>query len=133
MTGDFVTIETLDHTRRLRHLRRQVRARPAVRTFGSFSSRRHGVGREDHFRPAKETFMAEVAERTAAMVRHRNLEGVILAAPPRLLRALRRKLGRRVLVADAVGKDLTKTPDHRLPVWFGKGAHFFPNRKAHDV
>lgn len=129
-TGDFVTIATLDHTRRLRRLRHEVRASPAARIFGSFSSRRHGVGREDYYRPAKEAFMAEVAAQAAALVRRRKLEGVILAAPPRLLGALRKRLGRRILVADAVGKDLTKAPDHQLAAWFGEGAHFFPDHRA---
>lgn len=94
--------------------------RPAVRTFGSFSSRRHAVGKEDAFRPAKEAFMMEVAGRAVAVMRRRKLQGVILAAPPRLIGALRRRLGR-TRIADTLRKDLTKTPDHELRAWFGRG------------
>lgn len=119
-TGDFVTLETLDQTRQLRRLRHAVRAGPAARAFGSFSSRRHTVGREDAFRPAKEVFMTEVAGRAVAVMRRRKLQGVILAAPPRLIGALRRRLGRTV-IADTLRKDLTKTPDHEFCAWFGRG------------
>jgi protein required for attachment to host cells len=119
-TGDFVTIETLDQTRQLRRLRHQVRAQPATRAFASFSSRRHVVGPEDAFRPVKEAFMTEVARRAVAVMRRRRFQGVIVAAPPRLIGALRRRLGR-TLIADTLRKDLTKTPDHELHAWFGKG------------
>lgn len=123
-TGDFVTIETIDHMRELRRLRHQVRARPPVRTFGSFSMQRHGVGKEDPFRPAKEAFMTDVARRAARAVWRRKFDGVVVAAPPRLIGVLRRRLGRRTLVAEVVGKDLTKVSDHELAAWFGRGARF---------
>lgn len=121
VTGDFTTIETLDHTRQLRRIRHEARVRPAARTFGSFSSRRHAVGQEDAVRPAKEAFMIEVASRALVVMRRRRLQGLILAAPPRLIGALRRRLGRRAPVTDMLHKDLTKTPDHELCAWFGRG------------
>lgn len=121
-TGRFVTFEELDHTGRLRELRAELRATPPARAFSSASPRRSGVGPEDPVRPAKEAFMGEVAERAGELVRARGLDGVVLAAPTRLIGPLRMRLARRARVTGAIRKDLTKAPDHHLGGWLNEAA-----------
>ncbi|MDP1736510.1 MAG: host attachment protein [Caulobacter sp.] len=121
-SGDFVTIETLDHTVRLRQLRGELRASPPARTFSSTSPRRSSVGREDYERAAKEAFMAEVADRASELFQSRGRKGVFLAAPSRLIGVLRERLGHRAAIAGTLGKDLTKAPDHELGAWLDEAA-----------
>lgn len=115
--GRFVTIEEIDHTAALQQLRKELRASPPARTNSSTSPRRSSVGREDYFRPAKEAFMAEVADRAVALVGQRKFDGVFLAAPSQLIGALRLRLGELTPVVGALRKDLTKAPDHELGAW----------------
>lgn len=121
-TGRFVTFEELDHTERLRALREELRASPPARAFSSASPRRSSVGAEDYIRPAKEAFMGEVAERAGALVRARGLDGVVLAAPTRLIGPLRVRVARCARVTGAIRKDLTKAPDHDLGGWLNEAA-----------
>lgn len=124
--GQFVTIEEIDHTAALQQLRKELRASPPARTHSSTSPRRSSVGREDYFRPAKEAFMAEVAERAVTLVRQRNLDGVFLAAPARLIGALRLRVHQLAPVVGALRKDLTKAPDHELGAWLDEAQRGLP-------
>jgi protein required for attachment to host cells len=121
-TGHFVTLEEIDRTSALARLRAELRASPPSSTHASASPRRSAVGEEDFIRPAKEAFMAEVAQRALALVRERELDGVFLAAPPPLIGRLRACLDGQAPLAGAIRKDLTKTPDHDLGAWLG-GIH----------
>ncbi len=113
----YFTVEEIDHTDRLRALRRELRATPPARVFSSHDARRSAAGPEDLLTPAKEAFMREVADRAIARAGTGGLEGVVLVAAPRLLAALRRRLDGRVRVAGTLGKNLTKSPDHTLGEW----------------
>lgn len=116
-TGDFVTLEELDHTHRLKTLRAELRASPPARNFVSFSAGRHTVGREDYYRQAKGEFAAEAARLAEAAMRREGLDELFLAAPPRMIGLLRDQFGPRVPVAGTLNKDLTKTPNHALHAW----------------
>lgn len=118
-SGDFATVAEMDNQGRLAQLRRELRASPPARTQNSLGERRHAVGREEFLRPAKEAFVAEVADRAVEHLRRHQLEGVVVAAPRRLLGAVREALAGRTVVAESLGKDLTKTPDHDLGDWLG--------------
>lgn len=61
-------------------------------------------------------FVAEAAQRAATLVRRRKLDGVCLAAPPRLIGPLRPGRGR-AAIAGVLGKVLTRTPDRALHAW----------------
>lgn len=117
-TGDFVTLSEIDGRDRLRVLRGELRRGSPGRSFQSGTPERHAVGREDYFRQAKEAFAAEIAEQAADVCRQDSYEGVVIAAPARLIGALKEQVAGRATVAGAVEKDLTKAPDARLPQWF---------------
>ena len=117
----YVTVEEVDHTDRLRALRRELRATPPVRVFSSHDARRSAAGPEDLLTPAKEAFMREVAERAVA---HGGSEpgSVFLVASPRLRTVLQRSLDGRVRIVGTLGKNLTKVPDHALGDWLDEAA-----------
>nr|WP_278253754.1 host attachment protein [Caulobacter sp. CCUG 60055] len=115
--GDFVTVAELNQMSRLKTLRDRLHASPQARVFGSHEPVRHRVGREGHVRRAKTAFVAQVAAQAAGIVSSTGLTGVVLAAPPRLIGALRRCLEPSTPIAGALAKDLTKTPDHALGAW----------------
>lgn len=113
-TGAFLTVRELDGSHRLKNLRRELRAGPPPgRSHESGSPARHGVGREDYARQAKEAFVADVAREAAEFA---DVGGaVVVVAPARLVSALRDELGAKV--AAVLNKDLVKTPDHELGRW----------------
>lgn len=113
----YVTVEEIDHTGALDRLREELRASPPVRVFSSHDSRRSAAGPEDFLTPAKEAFMGEVAARALARIERDKLDGVFLAAPPRLMKAFEQGLNGRAPIAGRLAKDLTKAPDHRLGDW----------------
>lgn len=115
--GDFETFERMDGRGRLASLRAGQRHTPAGRTFDSAGPGRHAVGPEDSARRAKEDFAAHVAEAVPKVLAHGDFEGVVLAAPARLLPALRSHLGAHARVAGEIAKTLTGTPDHDLKDW----------------
>lgn len=127
--GHFATFEEIDRAAALSQLRRELRASPPARTHASTSPRRSAVGKEDYLRPAKEAFMAEVAERAVALLRERQLDGIFLAAPPQLIGLLRARLDGAAPVAGAIRKDLTKAQDHELGVWLD-AAHMSLQRSS---
>lgn len=116
-TQAFVTVSQMDGSRRLETLRAEQRDEQAGRSFESAGSARHGVGREDVYRRAKEAFAVEAASALGDLLAKHPADGVVLVAPPRLLRALRAGLPPGVKVVAELGKDLTKTPDHELGQW----------------
>lgn len=116
-TKAFVTIRRIDGSGRLDAVREEQRDEQAGRSFESGSTARHGVGREDVYRRAKEAFAADVGKTLHALVGEMSADSVVLVAPPRLLRVLRASAGSSVPVAAELGKDLIKTPDHELGEW----------------
>ncbi len=117
-TGEFVPLEEMDNAERLDELRDELRTSPLPRVIGQ-GERRHAVEHGDRVRLAKEAFMARVARRVVEVARRSGMEGVVLAAPRRLVAPLRARLGQDVAVARVVSKDLTKVPDHELGAWLG--------------
>lgn len=113
-TGAFVTVRELDGSRKLENLRRELRGGPAQgRAQESSSPARHGVGREDYARQAKEAFVAQVAQEAREFAG--GGEALVVFAPARLVSAFRQRLGDKA--AAVVAKDLIKTPDAELGCW----------------
>lgn len=112
-TGAFLTVRELDGAHRLKTLRRELRASHPGRSHESGAPARHGVGREDYFRQAKEAFVAQVAREATEFATVGDM--LVVVAPARLVLALREQLGARV--AAVLNKDLVKTPDHELGRW----------------
>lgn len=116
-TGYFVTVQEIDSRHRLRELRNELRASPPARTLEQGYPGRHSLAQQDFFRTAKEAFATEVAEKAASMVQKRQYQGVFLAAPARLIGALRKGLAGRATITGELNRDLTKAPDAELPKW----------------
>lgn len=121
--GHYVTVEEIDHTEALQQLRGELRSSPPTRVFSSHDSRRSASGPEDFLTPAKEAFMTEVADRALARVERDKLDGVFLAAPPRLMDVFEERLNGRAPIAGRLPKDITKAPDHRLGDWLDQAPH----------
>lgn len=114
----FATIDEIDARESLRDLRRELRASPPARSFESGSpGLRHSVGKDDYVRDAKAAFVSTVAERATALLHAGAYEGVVVAAPDRLLSPLRRRLEKAGAQTAAINRDLTKTPDAALSDW----------------
>lgn len=120
---DFVTVDALDHSHALLEARAKQRGAQAGRSFERLSPDRHKLGREDDLRAAKEAFMVEVAERAMHLCARGDFEGVFLVSPRRLAGPLRSQIANRAPVAGALGKDLTKIPDHELREWLIEPSH----------
>ena len=118
-TGDLVTVRRISGDERLDVLRAEQRDEAPGRSFESSGAGRHRVGREDSYRRAKEAFVAEVGEAITDLIAAGQVDGVVLAAPRRLLKSLRESLPRSANLVAEIGKDLTKTPDHELEAWLG--------------
>jgi protein required for attachment to host cells len=90
-------------------------------SFHTGSSARHSVGhRQDPKALAKQEFAKLVAEETGAEFRECEADGLILAAPPKVLDALDQHLDPAVTarVLGRLPKDLVKVPDERLAAHF---------------
>jgi len=117
---DFVTVRRMDGEGRLNELRAEQRDEQPGRSFESASAGRHGVGRDDDvYRRAKEAFAQEVGRTLGEVLSERQIEGVVVAAPPPLLKTVRASLPAHTSVVGEIGKDLLKTPDHELAPWLG--------------
>lgn len=115
--GHFLTLEEIDGAPALKTLRQELRASPPPRAISSTSPHRSAVGPEDYLRPAKEAFIAKVAERAADVCNSRQMAGIVVAAPARLMGPLKAQLDGRAAVVGAIRKDLTKTPNKALGTW----------------
>ena len=125
-TRSFVVLKEVDGSGRLKGLRRDLRGSPPARSQESSSPSRHSVGREDHFRQAKEeAFVADVAD-LALEFENEARDGVVIVAPARLLGPLRRRLEKRMRVVGALSKDLVKTPESELGEWLSSLAFSTP-------
>jgi protein required for attachment to host cells len=113
----FVTVQTMDGSNELELLRAELRDEQAGRSFESATSARHGVGQESPYQRAKAAFAARTAQALKGRLSDQSWDGVVLVAPPRLLKVMRERLGRDVNVVAELGKDLIKTPDHELSRW----------------
>lgn len=117
-TGDFITFAEIDARDRLEGLRRDLRGNPASLSQQSGPRTSHTATRGDSVRLAKEAFVHEVAERAAEVAKTKGFEGVIVAAPARLLAPLRSGLAHQhAHVSGSIERDLTKAPDSALPKW----------------
>jgi protein required for attachment to host cells len=116
-TGHYVTLEEIDGQSRLRALRSALRRSPAARTVQQSYPGGHSLNRQDFARAAKEAFAAEVAEKAANLVATGAYQGVFLAAPARLISALRRGLDAKTTITGELNRDLTKTADAQLGKW----------------
>jgi protein required for attachment to host cells len=116
-TGHFVTVQELDSRHRLQSLRSELRASQPARTMEQHYPGGHAVNQQDFLRTAKEAFVAEVADRAAAMLEKRSYQGVFVAAPARLIATLREGLAGRAAITGELNRDLTKAPDSELDRW----------------
>ena len=116
-TKAFATVHRMDGTGRLETLRAEQRDEQAGRCIESGSAARHAVGRDDAYRRAKEAFVADVAKALDELLGRTTQQGVVLVAPPRLVRVLRDGIGSSAPIVAELGKDLTRTTDHELGQW----------------
>lgn len=116
-SGDFVTVEELDHSHNLKGSRGESPAGPAPKTVSIHAPHRHSVGRQDFLRQAKANFAAEAARLAKDVMRAQGLDEIFLAAPPRMIGLLRQQFDAATPVAGTLGKDLTKVPNHSLHDW----------------
>lgn len=121
-TRDFATFAELDGRGALEGLRAELRTSPPAENRQSATGQRHSLGRDRFERQQKEDFVRDVAERTLQAFRDGEYQGVVIAAPARLIGALRNGLEAEVPVIAELGKDLTKTPDSSLERWLGHEA-----------
>lgn len=114
----FATIEEIDARDGLRQLRRELRASPQPRNQQSGSpDLQHTVGRGGYVREAKQAFVRKVADRVTHLLEQGGYQGVVVAAPDRLLGPLRERLQEACAETRAINRDLTKTPDIELAAW----------------
>jgi protein required for attachment to host cells len=114
----FATIDEMDARDELQRLRRELRSSPRARNQQSGSpGLQHTIGREAPIREAKEAFASAVAERAKSLVQDGGYEGVVVAAPDRLLASLSGRLEEARITTAAINRDLTKTPDSALGAW----------------
>jgi len=69
--------------------------------------------------PGREAFAKELADLLDPQARDGEFERLVLAAPPRLLRAIREKLSRatRSRIQAEIPKDLLKVSNHDIKAW----------------
>ena len=98
-----------------------VRARLVERSpeHGHFVTEEEVHNHDTNPRHDKTAFVAQVARRASEVVRHKKLEGVVLAAPQRLIGPLREQFRHGPQVVEAMAKDLSQIADHDLTQWFG--------------
>lgn len=116
-TGAYVTRKTLDGRAHLAELHEEARAEGPGRSMESANSARHAVGREDVRERAKADFARHAAAAVKQEIAARPCDGIVLAAPSRLLSVFRAQFDDGCPVVRSIAKDLTKTPDHELGRW----------------
>jgi hypothetical protein len=92
---------------------------PAFVSFESANPMRHGIGERGEAARRREDFAAQIAETLNRQDAGEEFEGLVLVAPPRLLRAIRDRLsaGARAKLKLELAKDLTKKSNHELRTW----------------
>ena len=91
--------------------REQGTDRPG-RADASVGARRSAMGQADWHELDEQKFAASIADALQALVREKNIEQLVIAAPPRTLAELRRSLHEEVRkrVIAEIDKDLTNQP-----------------------
>lgn len=118
--GHFETLEELEAREALRAVREQLGSRTTSQAQPSTTAGRSSVKDEQPLRAAKEAFIDRVADDAARTCRREGLDGVFLAAPPRLIGPLTERLGRQSSVVGTLCKDLTRTPLAKLEARLGE-------------
>jgi protein required for attachment to host cells len=77
----------------------------------------HIRGSDAHVREAREGFAHEAAKAALLLARKGEFTEVFIAAPARLVGALRSDLEKSLQIAGTASKDLTKVSDHDLGKW----------------
>ena len=95
--------------------REQGTDRPG-RAYASVGSRRSAMEQTDWHEIDEQRFAKEVADTLYVLVREKNIEALVIAAPPRTLAELRRSMHDEVKkrVIAEVDKDLTNQPIHEI-------------------
>jgi protein required for attachment to host cells len=120
-TGDFVTLKELNGAPALEALRHELRASPPARSMESMSPARHAVGPDDHYARAKASFAEDAAEAAAELAGRGGYEGVVAAAPAKLVGPVRACLEKHGVLLGIMSKDLVHTPNHELPGVLAEG------------
>lgn len=114
----YATVEEIDARAELRQLRQELRASPQARNQQSGSpGLQHTVGRGGYVREAKQAFVRQVADRVTRLIDQGGYQGVVVAAPDRLLEPFRARLQETGAQMRTINRDLTKTPDVDLAAW----------------
>jgi protein required for attachment to host cells len=110
---DFVTVRELFASE-------PQRSHPEGVVFEGHSGQRFNVEARDTVSSQRRLRFAEdLAREINAEAQAGRLERLAVIAPPRMLSAIRQRLGpsAAAMLARTLGKDLTKTPDHELGGW----------------
>lgn len=88
-------------------------------SFESATSMRHGTGRHGLADRRREAFAKDLADLLNNQARKGEYEHLVIAAPPRLLKAIREKLSdvARSRVHSEIPKDLLKVSNHDIKAW----------------
>ena len=117
-TSSFARLAQMDQLHQIAQARVKQRGKESGRSHDSDGPGRHLVGSSDHVRTVKKDFMAQVAAQTQLVANQGGFSAAVIAAPARLIGELKRQLAGKIEIADAIGKDLTKEPEHDLAKWF---------------
>jgi protein required for attachment to host cells len=88
-------------------------------SFESATSMRHGTGQHDLADRRRKAFAKELADLLNRQAQKGEYEHLVLAAPPRLLKAIREDLaeGARSRIRAEIPKDLLKVSNHDIKAW----------------
>jgi hypothetical protein len=88
-------------------------------SFESATAMRHGTGQHDLADRRREAFAKELAELLNTQARKGEYHHLVLAAPPRLLKAIRERLSdtARGRILAEIPKDLLKVSNHDIKDW----------------
>jgi hypothetical protein len=88
-------------------------------SFESATAMRHGTGQHDLANRRREAFAKELAELLNTQARKGEYHHLVLAAPPRLLKAIRERLSdtARGRILAEIPKDLLKVSNHDIKDW----------------
>lgn len=109
-----------------------VSDRPGASVHSDSSARHAFTPRHDRHRLEEERFADAVAELLNQAARAGGFEELLIAAPPRILNEIRKRLDREAetRIIGTLGKDLVKVPDHELWRHFAEWVSPVPQRPA---